>query len=138
MLFDRSDTRFRKRPLISSRVGLHLKIERRLVCLEQCEQFSETRNSLVRKSPRPKSFLPRKPTPDLNLADLIPCQLSNSLRQTTRPAQRAVVNYNWNTIARESNIKLDPVSPNRERLTKRRHRILRRNSRCTTMPNDQH
>jgi hypothetical protein len=48
------------------------------------------------------------------------------------------VNDNRNTVARESNVKLNPVSPNRERLTKRRHRIFRRNSRRPTMPNNQH
>jgi hypothetical protein len=60
------------------------------------------------------------------------------MRYSPGATQRAVVDHNGNTVASETDVKLDPVSSNRQRLTKSRHRVFRRNSRRATMTNDQH
>ena len=59
------------------------------------------------------------------------------MRQASGSAQRTIVDHNRNTIARQTNVKLNPIRPNRERLTKRSHRIFRRNRRRATMTNNQ-
>ena len=43
-----------------------------------------------------------------------------------------------NTVARETNVKLDPIGSDPERLAKRRYGIFRRYRRRTPMPNNQH
>jgi len=59
------------------------------------------------------------------------------MRQAAGTAQRTIVDDNRNTIARETNVKLSPIRSNRERLTKRRSGIFRRDRGRAAMTNDQ-